>query len=93
MNSSFVLSLYCHYILTDSFHFVIPKIKREMSKGPNLNYSSSTYMDEFPVEKAEKVILIREVKILCSYVRAILKTKGWLHPGEPEAISEHLRLL
>lgn len=24
--ASFVLSLYCHYILTDSFHFAIPKI-------------------------------------------------------------------
>lgn len=30
------------------------------------------------------MIVIRGVKILRSYVRAIFKTKGWLHPGEHE---------
>lgn len=58
-----------------------------------MNYPSSIFIDEFSAEKAQKVIVIREVKILRSYVRAIFKTKGWLHPGEHEAISEHLRLL
>lgn len=58
------------------FILQLQRFNVKCQKGPNLNYSSSTYIDEFPVGKAEKVIIIREVKNYAQLRQSYFKNQG-----------------